>query len=84
MRALDGVIVGVINSVACLVYLRLFFPARVPEHWLIAYGALVVLHSAYNALTFSAISGLVRLCGLLLAIGAWLMWMPHLMHSVTS
>lgn len=85
LRVVDGLVMGFFNTIACLVYLRLFLPVSDVglEGWLIAYGALVLVHAVYNFLTvffkaFPLLRVALRVGGVLFAIAAWFAWMPRL------
>ncbi|UCF15912.1 MAG: hypothetical protein JSW59_00335 [Phycisphaerales bacterium] len=86
-RFFDGLIIGFSNAVACLVYVRLFSPNMSGPSWmswLVAYGALVLVHAAYNFLAQFSKSSLLlllalRVGGALFAIAIWYAWMPYLL-----
>jgi len=83
LRVLDGLIIGFFNTIACLVYLRVFLLGQGIELWFIVYGALVLPHVGYNALAcFCRLAPFLRLGlrvgGVLFAVGAWIAWMPRL------
>ncbi len=79
LRFLDALIIGVFNGIACVVYLRLWGLGRSQEGVLVAYLCLVVIHAAYNLATLiPGLRGLARIAGAVLALGAWIAYMPSL------
>ena len=85
LRVADGLILGFFNTIACMVYLRLFLKDAPIERWLVAYGALVLAHAVYNLLAlffkaFPMLSLALRVGGFIFTVAAWFAWMPKLIR----
>ena len=83
LRVLDGLIVGVLSTIVCLVLVRLFMSTGSQEEWIAAYLALAFMHAGYNfwalVLRGSPIFAIaLRAGGVLLTIATWFAWMPRL------
>lgn len=89
LRVLDGLIVGYFNTIACLVYLRIFAaemlhqPLSELTPWLAAYGSLVLAHVVYNLLAvlfkrFQLLRRALIFGGALFSVAAWMVFMPRL------